>query len=97
MKAYIIVEIDVHDPALYEEYKKLTPASLIPFHGKFIVRGGETLSLEGDWNPGRIVVLEFPSEKLARAWWHSGEYSAARAIRQRAAHTRMIMVSGTSV
>ena len=65
MPAYIIVEVDVHDPIQYEDYKKLTPGSLEPFQGKFIVRGGQTETLEGDWEPKRIVVLEFPTKELA--------------------------------
>lgn len=94
MPAYVIVEIDVHDPTLYEEYKKLTPASLTPFGGKFVVRGGKTETLDGDWQPKRIVVLEFPSAEKAKLWWDSDTYRRAREIRQRASHTRMIVVEG---
>lgn len=94
MKAYVIVDVDVHDPALYEEYRRLTPASLIPFEGKFVVRGGPTVTLEGDWYPRRIVILEFPSRDLAQAWWNSDEYTRAREIRQRSAYTKMLVVDG---
>lgn len=94
MKAYVIVDVDVHDPVLYEEYRKLTPASLIPFEGKFVVRGGATVTLEGDWDPKRIVILEFPSRELALAWWNSDDYTRAREIRQRAAYTKMLIVDG---
>ena len=48
MSAYVIVEVEVHDPVLYEEYKKLTPISIAPYGGKFVVRGGEAHTLEGD-------------------------------------------------
>ncbi|MFD2245602.1 DUF1330 domain-containing protein [Pontibacter ruber] len=94
MPAYIIVEIDVTDPATYEDYKKLTPASLVPFDGKFIVRGGAAETLEGDWQPKRIVVLEFPTMEKAKAWHASEEYAPAKAIRQQASHSRMIVVEG---
>ena len=94
MSAYVIVEIDVHDPVLYEEYKKLTPVSIAPYGGKFIVRGGEAHTLEGGWKPKRIVVLEFPSVEKANEWWDGPVYREARAIRQRAAHTKMIIVPG---
>ena len=60
MRAYVIVDVDITDPVKYEDYKKLTPGSLVPFEGKFIVRGGRNETLEGSWQPGRIVVLEFP-------------------------------------
>ena len=94
MSAYVIVEIDVHDPVLYEEYKKLTPISIAPYGGKFVVRGGEAHTLEGDWKPKRIVVLEFPSVEKAREWWDGPVYRESRAILQRAAHTKMIVVPG---
>ncbi len=94
MPAYVIVEVTIHNPAEYEDYKKLTPQSLKPFDGKFIVRGGKVGSLEGDWKPERIVVLEFPDADNAQAWWSSEEYAPAKALRQRTAHTKMILVPG---
>ena len=94
MKAYVIVDVKIHDHSRYEGYKKLTPASLVPFDGKFVVRGGTTETLEGDWQPGRIVVLGFPSMAKAKSWWSSAGYAPAKAIRQAASHTRMIAVEG---
>ena len=94
MKAYIVADVTITDPTLYEEYKKLTPGSLVPFDGKFIVRGGETEVLEGTWDTGRIVVLEFPSLEKAKAWYASDIYAPAKAIRQRASSTKMIIVQG---
>lgn len=94
MKAYVLVEINIHDHDLYEEYKKLTPASIAAYDGKFLVRGAKTESLEGDWNPARLVVLEFPSVDRAKQWWNSPEYSKAKAIRQQAATTKMLVVEG---
>ncbi len=94
MKAYIIVDITITDPVKYEGYKKLTPASLEPFDGKFIVRGGTTETLEGEWSPGRIVVLEFPSMEKARAWWSSEGYAPAKAIRQSASTSNLLVVEG---
>ena len=94
MAAYIIVDVDIHDPVQYDDYKKLTPASLQPYQGKFIVRGGTTTTLEGDWQPGRVVVLEFPTKELAQAWWSSDEYAPAKALRQKTSTTQMILVEG---
>lgn len=94
MKAYIIVDVTITNPSRYEDYRKLTPASLVPFDGKFIVRGGATETLEGEWLPGRVVVLEFPSVQQAKAWWSSAGYAPAKAIRQSAADTKMIIVEG---
>lgn len=94
MAAYIIVDVTINDTAEYEAYKKLTPASIAAYNGKFIVRGGQTTTLEGDWQPGRIVVLEFPTLAIAKEWWASGEYAVAKIIRQKTAATKMIVVEG---
>lgn len=94
MKAYVIVEVSITDINKYEEYKKLTPAAIAAYDGRFIIRGGKTEPLEGDWHPDRIVVLEFPSVEKAHQWWHSDEYSLAKSIRWEAAHTKMLIVEG---
>jgi len=94
MKAYIIVDVQINDSVRYEEYKKLTPGSLLPFDGKFIVRGAATETLEGDWKPNRLVILEFPSLEMAKAWWSSDIYGPAKALRQSIAITQMIAVEG---
>ena len=96
MAAYIIVDVKINNAEMYEEYKKLTPASIATYQGKFIVRGGATETLEGDWKPGRIVVLEFPNAEHAKQWWESSEYAPAKNIRQTAAATRMILVEGAN-
>lgn len=94
MKAYVIVDVKITDQQRYEDYKKLTPASLEPYGGKFLVRGGATTTLEGNWRPGRVVVLEFPSAQQAQDWWASDAYAPAKAIRQSASETKMILVEG---
>jgi uncharacterized protein (DUF1330 family) len=94
MGAYVIVDIEILNPVEYEAYKKLTPASIAVYNGKFIVRGGATEVLEGDVKPGRVVVIEFPTTKLAKDWWSSKEYSEAKNIRQHSAKTNMILVEG---
>ena len=92
MSAYVIVDITIKDPGMYESYKKLTPASIAEFGGKFVVRGGNVVSVEGDWNPGRIVVAQFPDIEAAKAWWNSEGYAEAKRIRQASADTKMIFV-----
>lgn len=95
MAAYIIVDVEITNPELYESYKKLTPGSLEPFGGAFEIRGGKTETLEGDWSPGRFVMLKFPDAEKARAWWSSDEYTKAKKIRHQAAKTKMILVEGS--
>jgi uncharacterized protein (DUF1330 family) len=94
MSAYVIVEIAIHDPLTYERYKTLAPPSIAQYGGKYLVRGATCAALEGDWDPPRFVMLEFPSAEAARAWWGSPEYAEAKAMRQRSAHTKMLLVHG---
>ena len=95
MAAYVIVEIDIVDPVGYEEYKKQAGATVAKYGGKYIVRGGKAEVLEGDWNPKRIVVLEFESMQKAKEWLHCEEYREPRKMRHRTAKTNMILVEGT--
>jgi uncharacterized protein (DUF1330 family) len=94
MAAYVIVDVKIEDPEVYAEYRRLTPGSIAAYGGRFVVRGGSLETLEGDWSPERIVVLEFDSVARAKAWWSSAEYGPAKALRQKSATTRMIVVEG---
>ena len=94
MPAYVIVEIDILDPAGYKEYKNLASATVEQYGGKYIVRGGRTEVLEGDWNPKRIVLLEFESAQRAKEWLNCEEYREPRKMRHRTAKTNMIVVEG---
>jgi uncharacterized protein (DUF1330 family) len=94
MPAYIIVEIEVTDPVGYEEYKKQAAATVERYGGKYIVRGGECETIEGDWKPKRVVVLQFDNMEGAKAWLNSPEYVEPRKQRHRTAKTRMILVKG---
>lgn len=94
MPAYVVVDIAVHDPVTYETYKTLAPPSIAQYGGRYIARGGKTQVLEGDWSPTRLVILEFPDVDAARAWWESPEYAEAKAMRHRAAHSKMLILEG---
>jgi uncharacterized protein (DUF1330 family) len=94
MAAYVIVEVETHDHKLMADYRSLTTPTVAEYGGVFIARGGETITLEGDWAPERIVVIEFPSMEQAKRWWTSEEYAQPKAMRQAAGTTRMIVVDG---
>jgi uncharacterized protein (DUF1330 family) len=94
MPAYVIVEIDIVVPVGYEEYKKLAGATVEKHGGRYIVRGGPVETLEGDWNPKRIVILEFESMQRAKEWLNCEEYREPRKMRHRTAKTKMILVEG---
>ena len=94
MAAYLIGEIDVTDPATYDDYRKQVAGTLARYGGRFAVRGGKVESLEGGWSPKRIVVLEFPSIEQAQTWYRSPEYAPLIALRQRASRGKLILVEG---
>jgi uncharacterized protein (DUF1330 family) len=94
MKGYVIVNVDVTDPARYPDYIKVAPASIANYGGRYIVRAGRTEVLEGTYQPKRFVVLEFESYERAKEWWASEEYRQPKAMRQSAARTDMILVEG---
>ena len=94
MSAYIIVDIEVTDPAGYETYKQLATDSVQLFGGKYLARGGPNETLEGDLQAHRLVILEFESLLRAKAWLNSPEYAPARILRHKYANSNMIMVEG---
>jgi uncharacterized protein (DUF1330 family) len=94
MAGYVIVEIEVTDPIGYEEYKKLAGATVTKYGGKYIVRGGAAETLEGDWQPKRIVILQFENVQRAKEWLNCPEYREPRKMRHRTAKTKMIVVEG---
>lgn len=94
MSAYVIGEIEVTDPAAYEDYRRQVLAVVTQYGGRFIVRGGKAETLEGGWSPKRFVALEFPSMEQARKWYHSAEYAPLIALRQKASRGKLILVEG---
>jgi uncharacterized protein (DUF1330 family) len=94
MSAYIVVQVVVHNPEAYEEYRKRVPAILALYDGKFLVRGGKVETLEGDWLPQRFVLLEFPTVERAKEWHASPEYQAIVGIRYANSDGQMIVVQG---
>jgi uncharacterized protein (DUF1330 family) len=94
MSAYVIAEIEVTDPAAYEDYRRQVPAVVEKYQGKFIVRGGRIESMEGGWSPKRMVVVEFPSMDQALKWYRSADYAPLIALRQKASKGKLIIVEG---
>jgi uncharacterized protein (DUF1330 family) len=92
--AYVIVDLEITEPLEYEDYKQRAGATVEKYGGKYIVRGGACETLEGDWYPKRIVVLEFANTEAAKAWLNSPEYAELRKMRHRTANTQMILVQG---
>lgn len=94
MAAYVIANVDVKDPALFEQYRKQVPETLARHGGKYLVRGGQHDTLEGGWMPSRLVVLEFPTIDQARRWYDCEEYREPKALRMKSALTDLVIVEG---
>ena len=96
MPAYLIARVEVTDWNKYRRYTKATPAAIERFGGKFIVRGGEMVTLEGPPETRRVVIIEFPSLDRAKAFYHSPEYSDVRKLREGAATGQFFAIDGYS-
>ena len=94
MTAYVIVDLDVKNPAAMENYRAKVPETIAKYGGRFLVRGGAHEVIEGTWNPTRVVVLEFPSMDALKRWYHSPEYRPLIAERKAAAAGHLIAVEG---
>ena len=94
MTAYVIVDINVTDPVRYEDYKRLAAPTVELYGGKYIARGGKTETLEGDWSPTRLVILQFDTMEQAKNWLNSSEYSEARNLRHQTATSQMVVIEG---
>jgi uncharacterized protein (DUF1330 family) len=94
MTAYVIGDVEILDPAGYEEYRQGVPATIAAYGGRYLVRGGATEVAEGEWTPKRLVILEFESMARAKAWLESPEYRPLRQIRQRCAKSELVVVDG---
>jgi uncharacterized protein (DUF1330 family) len=94
MAGYVIAEVEVIDPQGFEEYRQLVPASIEKYGGRYVARGGQTETLEGQWQPKRLVILQFDSVERAKQWWASEEYREAKAVRQRTAISNLVIVEG---
>jgi uncharacterized protein (DUF1330 family) len=93
MNAYVIGEIEVTDPAVYNDYRKQVLATITKYGGRFLARGGKAEALEGA-APKRVVVLEFPSYEQALKWYRSAEYAPLITLRQKASKGRLLLAEG---
>ena len=94
MAGYVIADVEVTDPELFAEYRKLVSATIDKYGGKYLARGGDSEVVEGDWTPHRTVVIEFESMDRAREWYHSDEYAPALKMRLDSANSSVIIVEG---
>lgn len=96
MLAYVIVEVRVTNPEPYAAYRDLAGASVARHGGRFLVRGGASTPLEGEWQPQRFVVIEFPSVEAAKAFYFSDDYQEALKVRLANSVGKAFIVEGYS-
>ena len=94
MAGYVIAEVTVTDPHKFEVYRGQVAATIEQYGGKYVVRGGATDTVEGDWNPQRLVILQFESVGRAKEWYYSPEYSGPMLLRHQAARSNVVFVEG---
>jgi uncharacterized protein (DUF1330 family) len=94
MAVYAVVNVRVIDPDRYSEYREKAPDAIARYGGKYLARGGTVEVLEGEWNPQRLVVLEFESMERFREWYDSPEYTPLKQLRSEASDTEFVVVEG---
>ena len=94
MAGYVIADVEVTDPAGFAEYQQLVGATIATYGGRYLARGGATETVEGDWQPRRLVILEFDSLERAKEWYYSNEYAAPKAMRHQSANTTVVFADG---
>jgi uncharacterized protein (DUF1330 family) len=94
MAVYAVVNVQITDPDRYTEYREQAPATIARYGGKYLARGGEVKVLEGDWNPQRLVILEFESMERFNEWYNSPEYTPLKQARHEATDTEFVVVEG---
>ena len=95
MPVYFVAEIqEIKDQASYLEYIESVEMIIQRYGGKYLVRGGETITISGNWTPARIVVIEFDNFEKLRSCFGSPEYRAVAPLREKSTKGRAIAVEG---
>jgi uncharacterized protein (DUF1330 family) len=92
MKAYVILQAEILDADRYEQYKVAVSPNIASAGVRYLVRGDNPQTLEGDATSNRLVILEFPSRQAATHWFRSVEYSEIKKLRSGAAHATVVLV-----
>lgn len=93
-KGYVLAQVEITDPAVYDQYRAAVPETLAKYGGRFVIRGGDPKPLEGALPAPRFVVLAFESPERALAWYNSPEYAPLKEMRLRAGKASLVLLSG---
>ena len=94
MAAYALIDVEITDHAAFAEFRDRAPAIVEAHGGRFLVRGGATEVVQGDWTPHRVVIVEFDSVERVKSWWNSPDHTELRATLDRSSNTTMTIVEG---
>ena len=95
MSAFLIVDTKIKNPSVYEEYKKLAKPIAEKYGGIYRARGGVIDLVEDTlWTPTRVVIIEFPDVKSARAFVDSKEYEPVKPLRTENADCTLFILDG---
>jgi uncharacterized protein (DUF1330 family) len=92
--AYVISEVDFLDLEAVGVYRRLAAASIEKYGGRYLVRGGPSELIEGQPQPKNLIVVEFQTMEIAKAWYGSKEYAEALKVREKALDRRLVFVQG---
>jgi uncharacterized protein (DUF1330 family) len=92
MAAYVVVDIEVTDPAGFQEYVNVAGPIVAKYGGRLLAAGPPVATLEGSWHPKGVTVIEFPTAERARQWHAAPEYQAPKQLRQRATKSNMVLL-----
>ncbi|MDH3658883.1 MAG: DUF1330 domain-containing protein [Alphaproteobacteria bacterium] len=94
MAAYILAQLDIHDPEGFQRYREKVAPLVATFGGRYLVRGGEVTTLEGELAAARLVIIEFADRKAAERWYFSDEYQEILPLRLNSAKGSAVIVDG---
>ena len=94
MAGYVMADVEVTDPKLFSDYQKLVAPTVEQYGGRYLVRGGNTEVVEGEFEPNRTVVIEFDSFERAREWYNSPEYAEPKRMRIACTNSNVLIVEG---
>ena len=92
MPAFLIADIEVHDPETYSQYTAATPDVVNKFGGKYVALRGQVKTLEGDWHPRRVAIIEFKDMDTLNAFYDSDEYKEISKIRWESSDSRFVAI-----
>ena len=96
MPVYVIIEITVIDEAMYTEYVDRVYDVIIHHGGRYLVRGGSSQTLSGNWHPERLVVIAFPNRESVYLCFGSTAYQQLAPLQEQSTTSRAIVVDGVN-